>query len=437
MDAKEIQEALQVKLDEFKGKVATPDQIESLKSELNEQIKGLKVKESLEGVKSEFNEQIEALKSEIEAKNTQLDEVLEKQGEELAKRKTSVAKVDISNEFEEKYKELGGGKTTNSAELFSIKAWDSADTVTFGTVDTATYGANGSPSNVVGADVYSTQVIPGIWAKKRAISKVMQLVNRIPLNGSRLVTMSEKDIVGDAEFTLECGLKPIVKINYEATESKAEKIAAFYKTTEEIRKFLPMVVSKYKSTVGQLVSEKLPRAIMNGDTETGLKGIKDYAGAFTIDPALKIHVAPNNYDSIGALIASLEARSYYPNTIMMHPFAWRAMKQNKESDGHYNLSNGSSIQILNDGIEWDNGKLTFIKDETMGVDDIFVGDLEVVYVAMDGNISYREGFNNDGDMRRNLLAHVNETFLAVAIPEGATAGLVYDTFSNVKTLLTA
>jgi len=438
MEAEEIKGALQEKLNELDKKFSKTEELQAIKNEFNEKLKEINHSNDIEKVKADSEKALNDLKADFEKKFEEQKEINIKQGKALAEKKEQKnAKVSIVNEFKEKYEEFGGGKKTNTQDsLFSIKVWDSADTVSFEDVTNTTYPANGTTSNVTNAEVYSTQILPGIWAKKRPLSKVMDLVNRIPLNGNRLVTMSEKDIVGDAEFTLECGLKPVIKITYEATESKAGKIPAFWKTTEEIRKFLPTVTAKYKSTVAQLVNEKIPKAVLFGDATAGVQGIKDRASAFTPDPALQIHTAPNEYDAIGAAISSLEAMGYFPNAIMMHPYAWRKMKQGKATDGHYLLSNGSSIQILNDGIEWDGNKLQFIKDATMGVDDLMVADLEVVFVAMDGNISYREGYNNDGDMRRNLLSHLNEMFLAVAIPEGATAGLIYDTFSNIKTAVT-
>lgn len=441
MDEKEITDILQLKLDGLKGKFATPDQFENFKKDftknLNDSIEDLKKGIDIEGIKEEGKKSLEDLKADFEKKFNDQNEILIKQGKEIAKKTNQKTEgVSVIKEFKEKYEEFGGGKDTQAGELFSIKAWDSSDTVTYGTVDATTYPDNGSTSNVAGGEIYSTQIIPGIWAKKRPITRIMEFVNRIPLIGNRLVTMSEKDIVGDAEFTKECDLKPIVKITYEATESTAKKVAAFWKTNEEIRKYLPAVTNKYRSTVTELINEKVPKGVLYGDTETGLVGIKDRASAFTPNPALQIHDTPNEYDSLGAMIASLEGMGYMPDVIMMHPYKWRAMKQNKEDDGHYSLSNGSSIQILSNGIEWDGRRLEIIKDPTMGVDEVFVADLEVVFVAIDNEIIYREGYNNDGDMRRNLLAHVNEIFLGVAIPEGATAGLVYDTFANVKTLIT-
>ena len=441
MDAKEIKEALQEKFDEFKDKAVGKKQLDALETAFNDTIekkfKEMQNSDSLKDLKDAHEKQMQELKDEFAKKFEEQEGILKKQGEEIAKKNPSTTKkMSVLKEFSEKYEEFGGGQDTKASELFKIKVWDSADTVTYGTVDAATYPDNGSATNVVGADIYSTQIIPGIHTKRRPITAIMDLVNRIPLNGYRLVTMSEKEIVGDAEFTLECGLKPIVRISYEATESTAKKVAAFWKTNEEIRKFLPAVINKYRSTVRDLVMEKVPKGVLYGDAATGLVGIKDKASAFTPNPSLQIHNAPNEYDALGAVIASLEAMSYFPNAIMMHPYKWRAMKQRKEADGHYSLSNGSSIQILSDGIEWDGRRLEIIKDPTMGVDDLFVADLEVVYVAMDNEIIYREGFNDNDDMRRNLLAHVKEIFLGVAIPEGATAGLVYDTFANVRTLVT-
>src|ERR1051325_11447165 len=107
---------------------------------------------------------------------------------------------------------------------------------------------------------------------------------------------------------------------------------------------------------------------------------------------------------------------------MMNPIAWRNMKQEKNSEGIYTLSNGQSIQLVDIGLDWGDRTIRYIKDPKLGVDEFIVGDLmETVKVGVDSQLMYME---TDGrvdaqaasattGLARNIRTHVLEKFVAV------------------------
>ena len=184
----------------------------------------------------------------------------------------------------------------------------------------------------------------------------------------------------------------------------------------------------------ELVNDKLPTVV--------LTQIKAAATAFTPNPAFQINNNPNNYDALGAVIASIENLGKFPSAIILNPIAWRNMKQEKVN-GIYTMSNGQSIAILDNSLDWGGTQIRIIKDPTIGIDEFIVGDLfDSVKVGVDSSLMY---FETDGrtdantsstsGLSRNIRTHVLEKFFAVLIPTPNRIGLVKDTFSNVKTLI--
>lgn len=431
------------------------DEIKKAQGEIQEKVTN-EIYELKKSLKEDLDKELEQLKpdqekiselekkiAEIENANPVTKEDFEKlksavmaQGEQIKKdKKVSLRSGhDILKEFSEKYKELDPDRGEKaSRELFRIKA--SEDTMSVNDVTSTVYPENGTTGIIGTLGSYYAQFI-GFFRKKKPISRIMDVVDIIPLEQGKLYSLTEEEI-GEAEFVPECGLKPVVKLKLEADEANAEAVAVFFKTTTKLRKFYSWVVNRFRQVFGQLITEKIPDAIINGDTGVNITGIKALASAYSPIPQLATHTDPNNYDVIGCVIAWLETLGYMPDAILLNPVAWANMKLQKGSDGHYVLANGESIRILESSIEWGGNRIEIIKDPTLGYDEFLIGDFQnAVKVGLDNDIVYREGYVDD-DFRRNILSHIIERFVALLVPKGARTGLVSDTFSNVKTLITA
>lgn len=416
--AEEIQKNLK---NEFSAEQKTA--FETMQTEMIAQIEKATSEEAIKGV---VEKATEGLTKQVQ----DLEEALKVQGEKMNKAEEDGSKKNFFNVFKEKYKTLReSSKDENTSNSFEIaeKDWNSTDTITVNNVTSATYPENGT-TGVIGATLapYFAQVL-GFFSKRTPKSRIMEFVDVIPLENNQLVAFVD-NVIGDAEFVPECGLKPVVKPNVEPVVENAQKVAAFWKTSWEFRKWFNVVASRFKAKVEELVTDKIPSKV--------IEVIQSKAAAFTPVPELAT-VDPNNYDALGAVIASLENLGYVPNAIILNPIAWRNMKQAKNSNGTYLLSNGNSISILDNGIDWGGEVISVIKDPKIGIDSFIVGDfMSAVKVGLDSGLEYRENVNNEGDFQRNLLAHVVEKAVAVIIPLGANSGIIEDTFANVKTLIT-
>lgn len=443
------------------GKMEASEQAKLHGEYLNELSNSIEDKATQEGL-DELSKAVEEIKSanpsiteeQFKALSEDLkkaQDVIEEQGKrivELGKTTESKKMRTLEQAFKEKYDDVAEEKDygamgkafeipSGKAIAIEMKEIVSTDVMSVDTVDAADFplaGSTGIVSSTLGS-IYAR--IIGFFTPRRVYSRIMDYVDVQPLTEATLIAINE-EITGTAEVTPECELKAIVKAEFTTQEATADPVTAMWFTTTKLRRFFSALVNRMEQTFAKLVNEEVPNTV--------LTAVRAGATAFTPNAALAINENPNNYDAIGAVIASLENLNWQPNVVMVNPIAWRNMKQDKTADGIYTLWNGQSVSILQDRIDWGGFMVQVIKDPALGVDEFIVGDLmETVKVGVDSQLMYME---TDGrvdaqattavtGLARNIRTHVLEKFVAVIIPTATNAGLVRDTFSNVKTLITA
>ncbi len=398
------------------------------------------VKVAKEGIEKSINEKLTEKDSEIST----LKDTVEAQGAkivELGLSKSALKMETLEDVFKQKYDEVveKDNFTVPQAgfRIDTSKVTVSTDVMSVNTVSAADFPAAGS-TGVVGAGVQTLMgKLLGYFGYRKPHSKILDLVDVMPLDSATLIVINET-VTGDAAITTECKLKPIVKAVYATQEKSADPVAVEWATTTKLRRFFPSLVNQMIKKFTELVNDKLPNVI--------LAAVKTGGVAWTPNAALAINNNPNNYDAIGAVIATLENLGFMPNAIIMNPIAWRNMKQQKNSTGVYTLSNGESIQLVSNGLDWGGTVIPYIKDSEMGVDEFIIGDLvQTVKVGVDSELLYFEtdgrtdavATNAASGLSRNIRTHVLEKFFVVIIPDATKIGLIKDTFTNVKTLITS
>lgn len=397
-----------------------------------------KAVEAVETIKKEFETKAEAQEKVIAT----LKETVEAQGVKIVeqgKSQSDSKKETLESIFKEKYDEAVSGDNHTVKEAFSIdtsKAIVSTDVMSVNTVNSTDFPASGS-TGVVSTGVQSLfGKLIGYFGYRSPASKILDLVDVQPMESALLIVINET-VTGTAEITTECKLKPIVKESFTTQEKSAEPVAVMWFTTTKLRRFFPALVNRMIQKFTELVNDKLPNEV--------LIAVKAGATAFTPVAALAINTNPNNYDALGAVIATIENLGLNPSAVVLNPIAWRNMKQEKNADGVYTMSNGQSVAILQNGLDWGGVYIPIIKDPLMGVDEFIVGDLKstvkvgvdtmLIYMETDGRVD-AAATNAVTGAARNVRTHILEKFFAVIIPDGTKVGLIKDTFANVKTLIT-
>ena len=383
-----------------------------------------------------FDEKLTAKEKEIAS----LKEIVEAQGVKIvenSKLHTELKAKNLEDVFKEKYDE-SVSKTNDDCvvrEGFSINTKNtvSTDVMTVGAINSTDFPTAGSTQATPGVIQSLFGKLIGYFGYRKPHSMILDLCDVQPMDNATLIAVTET-VTGDAAVTAECQLNPVVKVGFNTEEKSAETVAVEWNTTTKLRRFFPALVNRMIQKFTELVNDKLPTVV--------LTQIKAAATAFTPNPAFQINNNPNNYDALGAVIASIENLGKFPSAIILNPIAWRNMKQEKVN-GIYTMSNGQSIAILDNSLDWGGTQIRIIKDPTIGIDEFIVGDLfDSVKVGVDSSLMY---FETDGrtdantsstsGLSRNIRTHVLEKFFAVLIPTPNRIGLVKDTFSNVKTLI--
>lgn len=416
------------------------------KREHEENLVKEQVKNQVEEAKKEFDTKL----GEFKASNDELKATVDAQGKRIVELGTSskdMGEKSLADIFKEKYDEHVVETNKGSEGLdrqisstgftFSTKATVSTDIMSVNTVDSTAFPTAGS-TGVVNATIRTLYArLVGFFSARIPSSRVMEFIDVQPIENATLIAINET-VTGTAAVTPECTVKPVVKMVFATQEASADPVAAQWHTTTKLRRFFPALVNRMEQKFLELINVQIPEVI--------LTAIRSGASAFTSVPALAINANPNNYDALGAVIATLENLGYVPNVVLMNPIAWRNMKQDKTADGIYTLSNGQSISLVDRGIDWGGEMITIIKDPKLGIDEFIIGDLfETVKAGVDSEAMY---FETDGrtdvqattqltGLSRNIRTHVLEKFVAVIVPTASKAGLIRDTFSNVKTLITA
>lgn len=380
----------------------------------------------------ESEKTITALKATLEAQGTKI--------QEMNKGIPENGRVESADKaFEKAYiGAKGSNEEMAKDEPMRIQLKDIASTsvMSVATASSGDFPAAGS-SGVVTSGMYAMWArFMGFFGLMTPESRIMDLVDVQPLAEGRLYGVNTT-IVGDAAVTPECTLKPIVRMTFADQSVDADPVAAMWFTTTKLRRFYANITSLFRNTFADLVNRKVPAAV--------LSAVSTASSAFTPNPLFNISTTPNNYDALGAVIASIQNLGYLPNGILINPIGYRNMKQSKNANGTYNLSNGNSISIVDGGLDWNGVAIPIILDATLGVDEFIVADFfnavkvgldnELIYMETDGRVDSNATSSVSG-LAKNIRTHVLERFVAVLVPTGTKSLIIKDTFSNVKTQIT-
>lgn len=391
----------------------------------------------------EANEKANTEKEAATAKQiSNLSEIVEKQGEEIENNKRNQGALkgeSLETVFKTAYDAAVKTNDHGITESITIdtKALVSTDVMTVGPVNATDFPGAGSTSVTTSAVQSLFGKLIGYFGYRSPASKILDLVDVQPLDTATLIVINETT-TGDAAITTECKLKPIVKMTFDTQEKSADAISVEFYTNSKLRRFFPALINRMLSRFTDLVNVKLPNEV--------LSYIKLNATAFTPVPQLAINNNPNNYDAIGAVIATIENLGLMVTAIVLNPIAWRNIKQAKSTTGEYILQNGDAVSILDNGLNWGGTNILVVKDPKIGVDEFIIGDIfhcvkvgvdtQLTYFETDGRTDAQAGTSLTG-ASRSIRTHGLEKFFAVIIPTGSKIGLIKDTFSNVKTLITA
>jgi len=285
-----------------------------------------------------------------------------------------------------------------------------------------------STSNV---DAVGTNSIPyeladfefGLNRIARRMPLLLQLANTSPISTMYAQWAEQEGPEGTAGETAEGNVKNQIDFNWVEKAQKVEKITAFVKVTKESLADLPGLRNEIDTELRELVLLAADDALWDGDgTTPSLKGITLFATAYSTPSGL---TPTTKTEVLRAAIAQVQANTFNPNYIVLHPTDVAAMDLEKsEDDGHYMLPPFRSADGLTiSGVQ-------VVTNLGVDIDKFLVGDFTKWRVRI------REGFNIDvgldgNDFTYNLVTILGEIRLVSYVKANHAGAFVYGDFSNV------
>ena len=322
--------------------------------------------------------------------------------------------------MKEKYKK--GGQpfefTVKADNAFNLFANPDADT-----------GFENDEVNVDDNILMSTAIDLGFAETlKRENSILLEITNPIPIRvGDALKIMVKYDENGKPVSLGELAKKSNATYKLKVQKKESGKIAVTWIVSEEYMNRIDIMTAEFLQHFTMLLTDVLEDEIFGDDV-----GVLDYAVPYAHNAALQFKEA-NKFDAINAATATMRDAKYKPSHIVLNEIDLATMFGEKASDGHYMLSNGQSIRLIDGGTSLVVGANT-LKIVKVSSDIIDAGEFSILDWS-----KIKFGMSSSPIMRVNPYKYFDdnavENLLEIAfvamIAETYPYAVVADTFDNV------
>ena len=236
---------------------------------------------------------------------------------------------------------------------------------------------------------------------------------------------------GNIAVVGEAGVKPKIAQKAKIQRVEASAVALlWYETVQFINR-----MGVYRTFLNQNVMarymDKLANLIM--------ASINNLAATWTLPTGFNLITTPNNYDALTALAVFIESNKYTPTHVILNVVDMGNMFTNKGLDGHYTLTNGGSIQLI------DGGSTIIINGSPIRVIKVDANIQAAGTVTMFDVTKLRFGLSpqlstmiNPYELwQQNIVGNRLEGAYAVLLPENHPNAVVKATFADIIEDITA
>lgn len=371
----------------------------------------------------EAEDKIKAIQDEAAEMQKQLDEISLRQKDKKDERKKSLQEQIEENlsKNADKFKEVVDNRVN-----FRMKAAEIIDTGNFG------------------AGVIQGMREPGINAAPRRVQNVLSLIQT--MNGGAgtnpLTWIEWKPKDGGPDTVAESGTKPLMDWTYTEGTSNAQVIAVVAYTTMQALLNMPQLAQEINNELlGDLADELAYQVLLGSGTAPDLKGIDQYAKAFTGSSLAGEIEDANIFDVLRAAILQVRKGNkattgytrrtgYVPNAILVSPDRAAQMDLKKDNNGNY---------ILPPFTSQDNTQVKGIPvlvDDFIDADDFYVGDFSKGLLNYVRGLTIETGWINDQFIKNQLTIRA-EVYANFRIKYHDAWAFVKGDFTSAKALLQA
>ena len=235
---------------------------------------------------------------------------------------------------------------------------------------------------------------------------------------------------GNAQFIGEGVLKPLASFSLSPEVSVPKKVAEAMKASTELLYDVEGMESLIRDELEYEVMMAANTAVLTGTaSSTSPAGITTLSTAYTLTTIKTTN--PNNYDAIRAAQAQLNTLNFDRDIVaFVNPVDAANMDLAKAvSSGVYLLPPFTTADGRNVG------GITVIEDNNIAVGYLLIADMSKYRVLMYQDFFVAMGWEND-DFRKNLVTILGEMRFHQFRSANHAGSSIYDTFANIKTLLT-
>jgi len=281
----------------------------------------------------------------------------------------------------------------------------------------------------IGDGVYfpAVSIEPGFVDIARQRPSLIAHVNYSSTTSRVIVWVEKINPDGNAGWTAEGGVKPLIDFEWTTTSSTAKKVTDKIKVSTEMLDDIDFIAGEITNELRYQVDIAVNTAILSGAGGDSIYGITHWASAYALT-TIKT-TTPNNYDCILAAATQIKTLHFTPTKAFINPIDATNMELVKTTDGVYIIPPFSTAD----------GKriagLQVLEDETIPVGYILVGDMTRCKVKELNSFKVTVGWVND-DFERNLVTMIGERRMHLFIADNDSAAFVYDTFTAIKSAIT-
>lgn len=387
----EIVKELGAKIDAYKTETVSKAEYEQIKGE----VEALKSVETVD-------------KTTFDALSAKLDELaLEVKEAEGQRANNSNGLKELEEGLKENAEAILKQKTTGTVANFVIK--DVAPVLT----TNVTHSGGGS----VVAMTQNTGELYTIPDNRLFAEGIM---DRMSVDLDSIVYIDEVAGEGDAGMTAEGNTKSQSDVDYVEKTLNLQNVTHFIKVSTKMLRQPAYIVQAVKNTLLRKLELKKQSQLLAGDgSAPDIKGIKEWAEAFSAGDFAGTVIEPNVNDLIRVIVAQIaeNADDFVPNYVILSHKTLADMDLKKASDGHYTLPPFSTLdnRIV--------AGVRVIASNEFTNDELLVGDFTKAHYISNSNIQV--SVNLDGnDFTKNLRTILAEQAIGLYVSSNETGAFI-------------
>jgi HK97 family phage major capsid protein len=372
----------------------TPDQvIEKINGMITEKMGAVPTKEEVEGLKS----QLEEFKK-LDEKNSEMEKAIAKME----------GRIEAMSEKAVDAPKSQGAKTIKEAlvKTYTDNVKAISDSIEKGNRITLDVKTDTTIDGDYTGNVALSVLEPGVNRIARPVRRLREISN-VGSTTSKFVTyIQQTQNVTPGEGSLwvnEAGAKFNGEVKYEEVSEEVKKVAAYIKVSKEMLADLAFVRSEINTELMEAIEQNIDYSLVNGAGGNDLNGLLAVAPNFAPGTFAGTIPGANIMDLIRIAKAQIEAANFVPTHVVLNPEDVAKIELTKTSTGEYTYPAFWDANMRVAG-------LVVVSSNNITAGTMIVGDFTKFNIKFREDMNMSVGYEND-DFTRNMVTILCEARL--------------------------